>query len=56
MHVHVQCEDGEAKFWLDPVRLRTSGGFTRSDLNRIRGAIEEHETEFMEAWDEYFGR
>src|SRR3989304_2044126 len=28
-HVHVEREDKIAKFWLDPVRLQTSGGFSR---------------------------
>jgi len=28
-HVHVYCSDGEAKFWLEPVRLERSRGFSR---------------------------
>jgi len=26
-HVHVESGDKVAKFWLDPVRLQSSGGF-----------------------------
>lgn len=54
-HVHVERDDRIAKFWVDPVRLQTSGGFSRSELARIGGVIMEHRTELMEAWDGYFG-
>jgi hypothetical protein len=53
-HVHVEREDTIAKFWLDPVRLQSSGGFSRVEISRIRRLIEEHRTRLMEAWDEYF--
>jgi hypothetical protein len=41
-HVHVERDDCEAKFWLDPVRLERSRGFRRNEVNRIRELIEEH--------------
>jgi hypothetical protein len=25
-HIHVERDDGEAKFWLDPVRLKRNNG------------------------------
>ena len=53
-HVHVEREDKIAKFWLDPVRLQTSGGFSRAEMGRIRDLVEEHREDLMEAWDEYF--
>ncbi len=28
-HIHVERDDKIAKFWLDPVRLQSSGGFSR---------------------------
>ena len=56
VHIHVEREDNVAKFWLDPVRLQTSGGFNRLELKRIRAIIDENQQELMEAWDEYFGR
>jgi hypothetical protein len=34
-HVHVERDDCEAKFWLDPVRLQRSFGFSASELRRI---------------------
>lgn len=55
MHVHVERESSVAKFWLDPTRLQSSGGFNRLELKKIRVIIEEKEPELMEAWNEYFG-
>lgn len=54
MHVHVERDDLVAKFWLDPVRLQKSGGFRRPELARVTEMIEEHRTEIIEAWNEYF--
>jgi hypothetical protein len=54
-HIHVEWDDRVAKYWLDPVRLQNSGGFTRLELRRIRVMIEENHEQLMEAWDGYFG-
>jgi Domain of unknown function (DUF4160) len=53
-HVHVERDDCEAKFWLDPVRLERSHGFGRRDINRIRSLVEEHLPELLESWNEFF--
>ena len=53
-HVHVERDDRIAKFWLDPVRLQRSGGFSRTELRRIERAIQENQAELVEAWNEYF--
>ena len=54
-HVHVEHDNHLAKFWLEPVRLQTSGGFKRKELNRIQQLVEENQARFLEAWNEYFG-
>jgi hypothetical protein len=54
-HVHVERDDGSAKFWLDPVRLDASKGFAASELRRIERVVEENEALLLRAWDEYFG-
>jgi hypothetical protein len=54
-HVHVERDDRIAKFWLDPLRLQSSGGFSRTELRRIERIIEENHSEIVEAWNEYFG-
>ena len=53
-HVHVEREDRIAKFWLDPVRLQSSGGFSRTDIRRIQNLVMEHREALREAWNEYF--
>lgn len=53
-HVHVEREDKVAKFWLDPVRLQTSGGFSRTEIGRIQRLVSEHQAELVEAWNAYF--
>ncbi len=53
-HIHVERDDKIAKFWLDPVRLQSSGGFGRIEITNIRKIIEKHRVKLMEAWDEYF--
>jgi hypothetical protein len=55
-HVHVERDEKTAKFWLDPIRLQSSGGFSRIELARIETMVRNHGSAFMEAWDEYFGK
>jgi len=55
-HIHVERDDNVAKFWLDPVRLQSSGGFSRVEINKIAGIVTEHQTKLLEAWNDYFGR
>lgn len=55
-HIHVERDDNVAKFWLDPVRLQSSGGFSRVEINKIAALVSNHQTKLMEAWNEYFGR
>jgi hypothetical protein len=54
-HVHVERDDRTAKFWLDPVRLQGSGGFSRIELVRIEKLVGNRRVELMEAWNDYFG-
>ncbi|MEZ5066255.1 MAG: DUF4160 domain-containing protein [bacterium] len=53
-HVHVQRERMLAKFWLRPLRLARSTGFSPRELRRIEGIVAENLTAIQEAWDEYF--
>ena len=55
LHVHVEREDKVAKFWLDPVRLQESGGFSRQEIGRIHILVIAHQDRLREAWNEYFG-
>lgn len=54
-HVHVDRDNQSAKFWLEPVSLARSIGFSAKELNRIQQIVEDHRQEFVEAWHGYFG-
>jgi len=54
-HIHVEREDSQAKFWLDPVELEWNGGFARYEIRRIEGIIEESGELLLREWHEYFG-
>ncbi len=41
-HVHVERDERIAKFWLDPVRSKNSGGFSLTDLGRVQMLITEN--------------
>jgi len=53
-HIHVEREHSGAKFWLTPVRLQKSKGFSRSELKRIQRLVEENRAQLLRGWDEYF--
>ncbi|MCY4582919.1 MAG: DUF4160 domain-containing protein [Chloroflexi bacterium] len=53
-HVHVIRDRLDAKFWLTPVRLQSSGGFRPVEINRITRIIEEQQEQFLEAWNDHF--
>lgn len=38
-HTHVERDESIAKFWLGPVRLQNSGGFSRTEINRIQKLV-----------------
>ncbi len=46
VHVHVERDRSSAKFWLDPVVLARSSGFSRSELRMVEGV--------EKAWYEFF--
>jgi hypothetical protein len=57
MHVHVECADGEAKFWLEPVveEAQTSN-LKRGQIREIQKLIAENEHEIRDAWTRHFER
>ncbi|WP_165073878.1 DUF4160 domain-containing protein [Paludisphaera rhizosphaerae] len=54
-HVHVERDDCAAKYWLDPVRLERSGGFSAKELNHILAIIERSRQTMLDSWNEFFG-
>ncbi len=53
-HVHIDREKLSAKFWLNPTRYARNLGFSSKELRQIEQLIREHDSEFLEAWNEYF--
>ena len=56
-HVHINCADGEAKFWLEPeIQLVRNQGLSQIQLREIEQIIEEHQDDLRAAWNTRFGR
>ncbi|MBW3541115.1 MAG: DUF4160 domain-containing protein [Planctomycetes bacterium] len=53
-HIHVERDNSEAKFWLNPVRLEWSSGFARSELRDIERLIVQSQQDLLDRWDEFF--
>ena len=54
-HIHVERDDNTAKFWLNPIRLQNSGGFERSEIDRLQKLVADNQERLLRSWDEYFG-
>jgi len=57
IHIHIECEDGEAKFWLEPiVALADNVGLNKKKLLEIERIVERRRHEIVEAWKKHFGQ
>ena len=55
MHVHVQCQSGEAKFWLEPtIELAQYVGLSQRENNEALRLVQEHENDIRSAWRKHF--
>jgi len=54
-HIHLDRDDLSAKSWLAPVSLARNLGFSAVELRRLQSIVEEHQGEFLEAWNGHFG-
>jgi len=55
MHVHVSCQDGEAKFWIEPViALADYYGLTTKQLKELHKIVEGRTDEITKAWKKHF--
>ncbi len=54
-HVHIYCEKGEAKVWLEPeIELAKNYRLSRLQLKQIEEIIEEYYDELTAAWEKHF--
>ena len=57
IHVHINCEDGEAKFWIEPiVSLATYYGLKKNKLNEIHKIVEKRKDEIIKEWKKHFSK
>jgi len=56
IHIHVFCDNGEAKFWIFPgIELEKNYGLSEKQINELIQIIEDHKDEIKKAWEKYFG-
>jgi hypothetical protein len=54
-HVHVDRDDGSAKFWLDPVALACNLGFPAHELTRIEAIVRRNAADLLRQWHDHLG-
>jgi diadenosine tetraphosphate (Ap4A) HIT family hydrolase len=55
VHVHVQGQNGEAKFWLEPgIELAQHTGLSRREISEALRLVQEHENDISSAWRKHF--
>ena len=52
--IHIERDEDEAKFWLDPIRIQSNRGFSRAEINRIQKLVEEHQEQLLAGWNDFF--
>jgi hypothetical protein len=55
-HVHVISPTGQAKFWLDPIRLARSVGVSARELRQMESIVADNRDPLLRSWNEYFDR
>ena len=56
-HIHVRTNDGDCKFWLEPIiGLAGNRGVRPTDLRRIEQLVFEHQTQLLRAFNEFHNR
>ena len=55
-HEHVERDTNTAKFWLDPIRLQASGGFSPKEIRAVQRLVEENASALLRSWNGFFKR
>lgn len=53
-HIHVELDNKYAIFWLRPLELEKSIGYTAGEINEIKNLLKVNMAAAMEKWNEYF--
>ena len=54
--LHVERDDCEAKFWLDPLCLARSVAISARELRQIESIVSDNREQLLRSWHEYFDR
>jgi hypothetical protein len=55
VHIHVTCNEGEAKFWIEPIiSLADYYKLNKKKLREVQEIIEENRDEIIKAWKKHF--
>ena len=54
LHIHVERDRNEAKFWLDPVRLARSHGFVAIEIKKVEKLVVVNQQDLLDSWNEFF--
>jgi len=56
-HVHIECAEGEAKFWIEPiVSLATHYRLSTRKLSEIQKIVEKRKDEISKEWKKHFNK
>jgi hypothetical protein len=56
VHIHVEKDSVEAKFWLKPeIRVAYNDGYDARTLRELMGIVAFNRARIERAWNEYFG-
>jgi hypothetical protein len=56
VHIHVEKDDLEAKFWLEPeVQVAYNDGYNARTLLQLLKIVEANRDRIVRAWNEFFG-
>jgi hypothetical protein len=54
-HIHIERDDLECKFWLEPVALARNFGFPGAELNKLAELVEINKVTLIESWNKVHG-
>ena len=56
IHIHVEKDMAEAKFWLNPaVHVAYNDGYDARTLRQLAGIVEANRDRIERTWNEFFG-
>jgi hypothetical protein len=53
-HIHIKRDKQLVKYWLNPIELAKNRGFREHELNQLEKLVNEHQTQLINAWHDYF--